>query len=373
MTDINLSPQQEIAFKSVREWLGEKDKPIFRLFGFAGTGKTTIAKLLVESVKGLICYASFTGKAALVMQRNGMPAQTLHSLIYDFFPPEVGSDEPSFTLNLMSALKRAKLLVVDECSMVYPELARDVESFKVPILVLGDPYQLPPVSGTGVWTEVTPDIMLTEVHRQALDSPVLRLATDVRNGNKLYHGSFGSSRIIKPNELVEEDVLGCDQIIAGMNKNRRAMNLRYRDMKGYSSMYPENTERLICLRNNRQKGLLNGLQGIVEEPPEDHGPHLLIKFKSEDSPISQKFLIHKAHFDEYTTPGLFRQMPWRERQWAEEFDFGYVITGHKAQGSQWDNVLIYDDGFGLGNGNLHDRWLYTTITRAVDRMTMIKR
>src|SRR5882757_10072335 len=165
------SPQQDAALRAVAEWLkakpGRGNTPaVFRLFGYAGTGKTTLARHLAEGVEGNVVFAAFTGKAALVMRARGcVDARTIHSLIYR--PKEIESEEPSFVLNDDSEAAQAKLIIVDECSMVDEELGRDLLSFGRPVLVLGDPAQLPPVKGGGFFTEAEPDFMLMEVHRQA--------------------------------------------------------------------------------------------------------------------------------------------------------------------------------------------------------------
>lgn len=123
------SPQQDTAIKAVRAWLADRNGPqVFRLFGYAGTGKTTLAKELAESVKGSVLFATFTGKAALMLQSKGCKgASTIHSLIYSV---EVDEDtgEAEFTLNQASDLASAALLVVDEVSMVGEELARNLPS-----------------------------------------------------------------------------------------------------------------------------------------------------------------------------------------------------------------------------------------------------
>src|ERR1700693_6632217 len=165
------SPQQDAALNGVAGWL--KSKPgrpgtpqLFRLFGYAGTGKTTLARHLAEDVDGKVAFAAFTGKAALVMRRKGCEgASTIHSLIYR--ARESGEETPSFELWDDAPASKAKLIVIDECSMVDAELGRDLMSFGVPVLVLGDPAQLPPIQGGGFFTDCEPDAMLTEVHRQA--------------------------------------------------------------------------------------------------------------------------------------------------------------------------------------------------------------
>src|SRR5215213_9080661 len=181
----SFSPQQGAALKSVSEWLNAKPgrngtPQVFRLFGYAGTGKTTLARHIAEHVDGKVHFAAFTGKAALVMRSKGCQgASTIHSLIYRTL--ESGAEIPSFTLWDDAPASKAKLIVIDECSMVDAELGRDLMSFGVPVLVLGDPAQLPPVQGGGVFTDGEPDAMMTEEHRQAQDDPVGRLLMEGRN------------------------------------------------------------------------------------------------------------------------------------------------------------------------------------------------
>src|SRR5215218_5716245 len=171
----SFSPQQDAALKSVSEWLNAKPgrngtPQVFRLFGYAGTGKTTLARHIAEHVDGKVLFAAFTGKAAQVMRSKGCQgASTIHSLIYRTL--ESGAEVPSFTLWDDAPASKAKLIIIDECSMVDAELGRDLMSFGVPVLVLGDPAQLPPVQGGGFFTETEPDAMLTEVHRQAQGDP----------------------------------------------------------------------------------------------------------------------------------------------------------------------------------------------------------
>src|SRR3974377_1967344 len=163
------TPHQDSALKAVADWIqarpGRAGTPqVFRLFGYAGTGKTTLARHIAENVDGEVKYAAFTGKAALVMRNKGCDdASTIHSLIYR--TRESDSEQPSFELWDEAPASKAKLIVIDECSMVDAELGRDLMSFGVPVLVLGDPAQLPPISGGGFFTDAEPDVMLSEVHR----------------------------------------------------------------------------------------------------------------------------------------------------------------------------------------------------------------
>ena len=198
------SSQQDAALKSVSDWLRKRDKPIFRLFGYAGTGKTTLARHLAEGVDGDVAFGAYTGKAALVLRSKGCAdASTIHSMIYRSRESDEGG--PQFVLNRQSAAAKADLIVIDECSMVDEELGRDLLSFGQPVLVLGDPAQLPPVKGGGFFTEAEPDVMLTEVHRQARDNPIIQMSLTVREGGRLDVGNYGDSKVIRRSQINSDD------------------------------------------------------------------------------------------------------------------------------------------------------------------------
>ena len=238
----DFSPQQDSALRAVADWL--KAKPgtggtpqLFRLFGYAGTGKTTLARHLAESVEGKVSFAAFTGKAALVMRAKGCGgASTIHSLIYK--TRESSEEVPSFELWDDAPASKAKLIVIDECSMVDAELGRDLLSFGIPLLVLGDPAQLPPIQGAGFFTEAEPDAMLTEVHRQAQDDPIVRLSMMVREGERLEPGRYGDTEIVLRADFDPDRVLEADQILVGRNNTRRAYNTRLRERLGREESLP---------------------------------------------------------------------------------------------------------------------------------------
>ncbi len=216
-----LSPQQDDALVAVSRWLKTagtgRGGLVFRLFGYAGTGKTTLAQKIAEDVGGEVLFAAFTGKAAQVMRNRGCAnARTIHSLIYrprgEKAEEETGEMQPAFALNRSSEVKKAKLVIIDECSMVDEKLGLDLLSFGTPILVLGDPGQLPPVNsgegGGGFFTEQAPDVMLTEIHRQARENPIIALAQDVREGGRPDYGRYGESRVISRDDIDAEQMHG---------------------------------------------------------------------------------------------------------------------------------------------------------------------
>jgi exodeoxyribonuclease V len=365
---MEFSPQQDQALQAISAWHKAARKgrgaPLFRLFGYAGTGKTTLAKHIAEDIEGDVLFAAFTGKAAAVMRDKGCgEAQTLHSLIYR--ARETKTEEPSFVLNRSSDVKKASLVIIDECSMVDSELGNDLMSFGVPVLVLGDPAQLPPVKGGGFFTEAEPDIMLTEVHRQAVDNPIIRLSMLAREGESLPYGEFGESRVIPRADINAETILAADQVLVGRNETRRRYNMRIRQLRGFTDTMPAQEEKLVCLRNNRQKGLLNGSTWTVKLASERRGDLIQLRVApDEGTGPSVKVAVLTAMFE-----GRGEEIPWEIRRHTDEFDYGYALTVHKAQGSQWDRLVLFDESFAFREHRA--RWLYTAVTRAAKALTVV--
>jgi exodeoxyribonuclease-5 len=366
------SPHQEAALRAVADWLkakpGRNGTPqVFRLFGYAGTGKTTLARHIAAGVDGKVLFAAFTGKAASVMRAKGCErASTIHSLIYRVH--ESGEEIPSFELWDDAPAGSAKLIIIDECSMVDPELGRDLLSFGVPLLVLGDPAQLPPVQGGGFFTEAEPDVMLTEVHRQAQEDPIVRLSMQVRAGERLEPGVYGRTEVVRRDALDPQRVLDADQILVGRNATRRAYNVRLRERRGFDDPLPLAGDKLVCLRNNRKKGLFNGSLWTVAERTTSRARAGVVRMRlAPDEETSRKPVKVSVRPECFT--GAIETVEWMQRKRYDEFDFGYVLTVHKAQGSQWDDVVLFDESFAFPDSR--DRWLYTGITRAAKQLTIV--
>jgi exodeoxyribonuclease-5 len=360
------SHEQTRAHEKVGAWLKSGEPQVFRLFGYAGVGKTTLARHVASSADGETAFAAFTGKAALVMRGKGCAgATTIHALIYRASDNDDGA--PTFTLNHDGPASKAALIVIDECSMVDADLGRDLLSFGKPILVLGDPAQLPPVKGGGFFTEAEPDVMLTEIHRQAKDDPIIRLSAEVRAGARLEYGAYGDSRVIRREEINSEAVMKADQVLVGLNRTRRLYNQRMRALKGVDVALPVAGDRLVCLRNDRPKGLINGGLWRVEETRPMRKDFVRMTLASEDDPgrANVKASVLRQFFE-----GGEAELPWAQRRLSDEFDYGYALTVHKAQGSQWDDVVLFDESYAFGEHR--NRWLYTGLTRAARRLTLVR-
>lgn len=394
------SPQQETALRQVDRWLASKDKPWFQLAGYAGTGKTTLAKHFAESVQGRVLFAAFTGKAAHVLSKSGAPnVSTIHKLIYNpkdrsqarlkeleaeraklltHTPvPEIllakldsaitaertNLARPMFTLNLDSELKAAALLVVDEYSMIDEQMGADLLSFGCPILALGDPGQLPPVRGASFFSG-KPDILLTDIHRQARDNPIIHMAHEVRQGRELAPGAYGESTV-RPYRDAKADladkVMNTDQLLVGRNATRLSSNIRARELLGRAGHLPNAGDKLVCLRNNHEVGLLNGQLWETAQDAQKVGAFVELSLLGEDGTRLDEIFAHEDYFHGRTPS------PWGRKD-ADEFDYGYALTVHKSQGSQWDNVLLFDEW----HGRERRQWLYTAITRAAERIDVIQ-
>ena len=375
---MRFSPQQDQALRAVSKWLSEGRSQIFRLFGYAGTGKTTLARYFAEHVDGDVQFAAFTGKAAQVLRSKGASnARTIHSLIYRPRGEEEVEDEttgktmiaPTFSLNRQSPIAKAKLVIIDECSMVDEQLGRDLLSFGTPILVLGDPGQLPPISGGGFFTEHEPDFLLTEIHRQARDNAIIRLALDAREGREIGYGDYGEARVISRAEVNSEIVTVADQVLVGTNRTRRRYNQRLRELRGFDALFPQAGDKLVCLRNDPAKGLLNGsLWKVMTSSKETVKPGINLLVTPEDDDPDRgvaKIKLLKAAFEEPDA-----DIPWQTKKRYDDFDYGYALTVHKAQGSQWDDVVLFDESFAFRDTRA--RWLYTAITRAAERLTIVR-
>ena len=375
---MKFSPQQDQALVEVNRWLKAGERQIYRLFGYAGTGKTTLARHLAEGVDGDVLFAAFTGKAAQVLRSKGASkASTIHSLIYRPRGEETVEDEdtgkkevlPMFSLNRQSPVAKASLIIIDECSMVDEELGHDLLSFGTQVLVLGDPGQLPPVSGGGFFTEHEPDILLEEIHRQALDNPIVELARQVREGGQVMIGDYGSqAKVISKSEVTADLVLDTDQVLVGTNRTRRRYNERLRELKGFDGPLPAAGDKLVCLRNDPTKGLLNGSLWQVTSAARTVKPAMNVLIRAEDEGVerhSAKVKLYKGAFEEPD-----KEVPWQIKRRHDDFDYGYALTVHKAQGSQWDDVVLFDESYAFREHR--ERWLYTAITRAAENLTIVK-
>lgn len=359
---IVLTPEQDHAVSLIVQWMEDPLNNQFKLGGYAGTGKTTIIKTILSALSkkyNIICCA-FTGKACNVLQRKGISAQTLHSLMYNYVEVKPGE----FTFEKKSVIF-GDLFIVDEASMLSTELFKDLMSFGKKYLFVGDPGQLEPV-GDNPNLMAKPDFTLSKIHRQAESSPIIQFATEVRLGGALNVKQL-PGLIIRKKKLDSEEALSCSQIICAKNKTRESLNTAMRLAKKYNSEILVEGEKLICLRNNLGFGVFNGMILYVTKI---HGPKKSKRTWTECIDVDVEDETGKS----------FSHLPLWRKPFVEELGkqdyapkdtvhctYGYVITCHKSQGSEWDKVLVMDEWMPPQVWDMR-RWRYTAITRAAKEL-----
>ncbi|MBM0274113.1 ATP-dependent DNA helicase [Micromonospora tarensis] len=419
---LEFAPQQTEAIDRISDWYRAGDQQVFRLFGYAGTGKTTLARHIVEQLGARrVLYAAFTGKAAYVLRGKGCAdASTVHSLIYqpvekvrahleqlkqqmrDSDDPtereellqeirreQAKVDSPDWILREESELDGADVLVLDEVSMVGERMARDLLSYNTRILCLGDPAQLPPVDGGGYFINAAPDHLLTEIHRSALDSPVTRMATAIRNsqpGDRGYDVAGRDGESGRFDRLTIDRLLSFDQVLVGRNATRwQAVHL-LRALRGLTGG-PQPGDRIICLANSGQAEVFNGQQFDVLDAHQDARTDRYQLVVRDDTGDERTLSVWASGFRDLEGE---KQAKRDGRGTVVAATFAQAITTHKSQGSQWPRVLVVDESSVFYNAAYREhvkelgsaaasieghingrRWLYTAVTRASHQAVIV--
>jgi ATP-dependent exoDNAse (exonuclease V) alpha subunit len=270
-----------------------------------------------------------------------------------------------------SPAAHASIIVIDEASMVDERRAADLLSFGKKLLVLGDPAQLPPIRGRGVLLAGEPDAFLTEVHRQALGDPIIGLSMMAREGRSIACGHYGDNVVMNADlDLIH--LLGdqADQVLCGTNKTRLRLNRQMRQFYGRRGWLPERGDRIVCLENRHERGLANGTLWTVVSSwkgrlRESGIEVLVMTIAAEDGGEEVEVVAPALGF-----AGRHREVPDDLQDGLDPFDFGYALTTHKAQGSEWDEVAVVDESVWFREHR--HRHLYTAITRAARRLTIVR-
>ena len=363
--------------------------------GYAGAGKSTLVKIIVQNLPGIdpeedVVYACFTGKAAQVLLKKGNKnVTTLHKLLYESIPKPDGTffRKPKTDIGY-------KIVVVDEVSMAPRNIMELLFKHDVFIIALGDPFQLPPVDkdqDNGLLNN--PDIFLDEIMRQSLDSEIIQLSMKIRNHESIDYFK-GKDVIIMPKTDLNTGVLQwADQILVGTNATRVAINNQMRDLLGRGDR-PENGDKVICLRNywdnfaTNDDPLVNGTIGYIDNvyesfnriPPWVGGGPIKVLYADfiSDSDadfgtlqMDEKQILTGERCLDYRAIYKLKSNRRTQHLVPMEFTYGYAITGHKSQGSEWDKVLVLEERFPFEKEE-HARWLYTCCTRASERLVLVR-
>ena len=406
---MELSSDQKSALDQIIEWWKSRN-PIITLGGFAGCGKTTLIGTLRNTIPETtrIAFCAYTGKAASVLRSkliklgiNRYPNDycgTIHGLIYE---PRVVDDE--IVGWVLKPELSYDIIICDESSMVSEDIFNDLKSYDIPILFVGDHGQLPPIEGA-LNLMANPQIKLEKVHRFAEQNPLTKISIMARMEGYIPHGRHGDKIIkVKPHDpLITEFINNSGDftntaILCGFNNTRVDVNKRIRTWKGFKKQYPEVGERVICLKNNKNAKkcpIYNGILGTAKYV-ESFPDHLKLRVNIDGEPDYYLGRVSKIVFNnirpsmnefvmiEKDTDSVddmmenFQSKPTRfrgrkQRIYLDCFDFGYCLTVHKSQGSEWERVMVIEQPCDYWSGDKWNKWLYTAVTRSTTELLIVR-
>ena len=368
--------------------------------GYAGAGKSTLVRFIIEELKTYgvketdVCFACFTGKAAQVLLKKGNKnVITLHKLLYKSIPKESGG-----FVRIPNPSIPYKIVVVDEVSMAPKTLMDLLFKHNVYVICLGDPFQLPPVDKKEDNHLLdTPHIFLDEIMRQAQESEIIQLSMAIRENRPIEAFQGKEVQILNKEELNTGMLTWADQILVATNATRASINTQMRKLLNFGEQ-PQDGDKIICLRNywdcfsDNEEPLVNGTIGILKNSfltkrylPRivksidglSHIDLIMGDFISDSGMYFHSLEMDKKMIDtgefslDWKTVYQLNRNPKTRDIPPLEFTYGYAITCHKAQGSEWDKVLVIEEKFPFDKIE-HARWLYTAVTRSSEKLVLVR-
>lgn len=385
---LDFTEEQIASIRKCVEWyyIQSSNKDIFVIGGYAGTGKSTIVYKTVELLRinhNSVIFCALTGKAALILRMKGLNANTIHKTFYN-----VTLTPRGVQFRLKKKLDHpTQLIVIDEFSMVDQKLLNDIRSFKIPILGIGDPGQLPPIYGNNEFMRSLNkiDCFLTKIMRQDDSSGILDLAYKARNMIPIQYGKHKDCEVVT-NTNFKKNITEYDCVLCWKNATRRNLNKYMRDILKIKETYPVKGDKLLCLRNNYNNSIdyngvsiftTNGLilicteDSFIVEKGEERFLHVVCRPDFVPDGCGEFILkCYPEPFESYNTGEEFYIDPTKDDEGElVHLDFGYALTVHKSQGSEWPNVLVLNEF--KGSNIMYSKWLYTAITRAKKSVTIL--
>ena len=368
--------------------------------GYAGAGKSTLVRFIIEELKTYgvketdVCFACFTGKAAQVLLKKGNKnVITLHKLLYKSIPKESGG-----FVRIPNPSIPYKIVVVDEVSMAPKTLMDLLFKHDVYVICLGDPFQLPPVDKKEDNHLLdAPHIFLDEIMRQAQESEIIQLSMAIRENRPIEAFQGKEVQILNKEELNTGMLTWADQILVATNVTRVSINVQMRKLLNFGEQ-PQDGDKIICLRNywdcfsDNEEPLVNGTIGILKNSfltkrylPRivkstdglSHIDLIMGDFISDSGMYFHSLEMDKKMIDtgefslDWKTVYQLNRNPKTRDIPPLEFTYGYAITCHKAQGSEWDKVLVIEEKFPFDRIE-HARWLYTAVTRSSEKLVLVR-
>lgn len=424
LTRADLSPDQKTVYESILDWTKSQRGDLLTVGGVAGSGKSTLLGLLAAETDLKIAYICFTGRASSVLGRKLKAAgveTTSRSQADDerrtsgrwghlFYSPFSAEASYPFCGTIHRLVRRAvidnvteellgwaereqldrnyDLIVLDEASMVDSKLIHSIKRHGVRILAVGDHGQLAPVMGDGSLMQ-NPDLRLEKIHRQAEGSPIIQLSRAIRergvmdrslaDGRRLIFGSVADLRRKVLPEIIQKPRLDT-AFLCWRNQTRIETNRTAREYLGYAGLPPQLGEPIICLRN--YPPVYNGMRGLMVDssvqpfPEEWWVLRARIEFPDEGIPAAG----YEVCRDQFHRPETFKSVDELKAKGIKVgsmgdagrlFDFGYALTVHKSQGSQFQHAVVMVDWRQNYQDEAMRRLAYTAVTRASERLTVL--
>lgn len=396
---IVLTEGQERAVKLAKR-LAETPGGIGLIKGYAGTGKTTTLIEILSELGEVILLAP-TGKAAARIQEiTHVGASTLHRWIYQVKTDEK-TGEPTFTRKGWQdiTVPASRLVVMDEASMIgqemYNDLTEVVSALKCSLLLIGDGFQLPPVSKMdekpfsvfdGIVAEKN-TVTLDEIQRQAFDSPIIRASFQIRNGDLAE--AMSEIDMVLPEDLetnLADDKYG--MIVCWKNDTRHRLNNMVREVRKFGDELRAG-EPLLVLRNNYGAEVYNGevhtFSGWIDNlgikeirvPTSSGTETVRVSFGTAlmgDKEVILAKDVLMGHADKLSPYHLEKGIKfWLKKKMPYiHANLGYALTCHKCQGSQAKSVLVCIEKNSMWRYRQIEglRSLYTAITRAQENVSL---
>jgi exodeoxyribonuclease-5 len=378
---MELTAEQKYALDTLLAWYKNPKRQYITVGGYAGTGKTTLMQFLRKEIpkKKKVAFCAYTGKATHVLRsklnedniaNKDDSISTIHSMIY---APSANSKGEIISWILKDDFK-ADLIVLDEASMVDEQIWKDMLSFKIPIIAIGDHGQLPPIKGAFNLME-KPDLKLEEIHRQAKDNPIISISIDARTHGVIAVGDYGKGikKISRKDDDAREQINDILEryndetlVLCGFNTTRRRLNKYLRNQKEFYTDEPVPGDKVLCLKNNHKKGIYNGMSGTIMSIEDIDENFYFATIMSNDNG-SYSGNIAKYPFSNKDINPRELKLP----KDVDLFDFGYALTVHKAQGSQSKRVILFEERSQYMDEEGWKRWLYTGVTRAEEELYVI--
>lgn len=418
--EFNYTKGQKNALSKIADYIKSKTKDYFVFAGYAGTGKTTVVENIVnnaEKNKLKVFVAAPTNKATVRLAEKAEGKyeanfKTLHSLMYGAPNEDTGEWEAKIDLS------SEDIVIIDEASMIDDFLWKDIQENIIDVgakvILIGDGFQLAPVGSDPKLMQKynQKGYQLTNVVRQAAESAVIKFATALRSTGSMFmpQSSQGEVSILNNQQLAQqyfEDIKNNKDsiLIVNSNKTRVIMNQKSRAAKfgdESNKSFLLEGEKLITVNNSQYSK--NGETSTVTKINELSEPFEVdyVKGFGQNKQTNKIGLLH--YFDEFGRhnflapyledaslhgsqitqselseieakfPGTVEKTRSGKLMLSSEVTintWGYAITAHKSQGSQWENVFVAQSN-PYGDKESQARWLYTAITRTSDKLYMVK-